>query len=80
MHTKPHEWREKVAVAYSAGCRRFDGAVAGYGGCPMATDELTGNMPTEKMIGYFVEMGLLKEIDQQQLNTCIVMASDVFPS
>ncbi len=55
LHTTPTTWREKVEAAYQAGCRRFDGAVQGFGGCPMAKDELTGNMPTEKMLSYFTE-------------------------
>ncbi len=55
LHTTPAKWHEKVNAAYSAGCRRFDGAVQGFGGCPMAKDELTGNMPTEKMLSYFTE-------------------------
>jgi len=80
LHAKPDEWKEKISAAYNAGCRRFDGAVAGYGGCPMATDELTGNMPTEKMVGYFIEKGLSREIDQAQLNKCIAMASAIFPT
>ncbi len=53
LHTTPTQWHEKVHAAYNAGCRRFDGAVQGFGGCPMAKDELTGNMPTEKMLSYF---------------------------
>jgi len=53
LHTTPTKWHEKVESAYNAGCRRFDGAVQGFGGCPMAKDELTGNMPTEKMLSYF---------------------------
>lgn len=53
LHTTPTKWHEKVDAAYKAGCRRFDGAVQGFGGCPMAKDELTGNMPTEKMLSYF---------------------------
>lgn len=53
LHTTPKKWHEKVNAAYKAGCRRFDGAVQGFGGCPMAKDELTGNMPTEKMLSYF---------------------------
>ncbi len=55
LHTTPTKWHEKVDAAYKAGCRRFDGAVQGFGGCPMAKDELTGNMPTEKMLSYFTE-------------------------
>ncbi|CAM4412947.1 hydroxymethylglutaryl-CoA lyase [Zobellia roscoffensis] len=53
LHTTPAKWHEKVDAAYKSGCRRFDGAVQGFGGCPMAKDELTGNMPTEKMLSYF---------------------------
>jgi len=53
LHTTPKKWHEKVDAAYKAGCRRFDGAIQGFGGCPMAKDELTGNMPTEKMLSYF---------------------------
>ncbi len=53
LHTTPAKWYEKVDAAYKAGCRRFDGAVQGFGGCPMAKDELTGNMPTEKILSYF---------------------------
>lgn len=53
LHTTPTSWREKIEAAYNSGCRRFDGAIQGFGGCPMAKDELTGNMPTEKMFSYF---------------------------
>lgn len=53
LHTTPTSWFEKVDAAYQAGCRRFDGAIQGFGGCPMAKDELTGNMPTEKLLSYF---------------------------
>lgn len=53
LHTTPTKWHEKVDAAYTSGCFRFDGAIQGFGGCPMARDELTGNMPTEKMLSYF---------------------------
>lgn len=55
LHTHPDSWHEKVDAAYKAGCFRFDGAIKGYGGCPMAKDELTGNMPTEKLLSYFTK-------------------------
>ncbi len=62
LHTTPDKWEEKVHTAYANGCRRFDGAIKGYGGCPMAKDDLTGNMPTEQMLHYFhthqIETGL----------------------
>ncbi|MEO1487109.1 MAG: hydroxymethylglutaryl-CoA lyase [Bacteroidota bacterium] len=53
LHTTPSKWHEKVHAAYASGCTRFDGAIQGFGGCPMAKDELTGNMPTEKIFSYF---------------------------
>jgi len=53
LHTTPDKWHEKIDAAYKAGCRRYDGAIQGFGGCPMATDQLTGNMPTEKLLSYF---------------------------
>jgi len=53
LHTHPASWHEKVDAAFNAGCNRFDGAIRGYGGCPMAKDDLTGNMPTEKLLSYF---------------------------
>lgn len=53
LHTTPNTWFEKVNAAFEGGCTRFDGAIQGFGGCPMAKDDLTGNMPTEKLISYF---------------------------
>jgi len=53
LHTTPEKWFEKVDAAFNAGCRRFDGAIQGFGGCPMAKDTLTGNMPTEKLLSFF---------------------------
>jgi hydroxymethylglutaryl-CoA lyase len=55
LHTTPDKWHEKVDAAYKAGCVRFDGAIQGFGGCPMAKDDLTGNMPTEKLLSYFTQ-------------------------
>ena len=55
LHTTLSTWFEKIDAAYKSGCRRFDGAIQGFGGCPMAKDELTGNMPTEKMLSYFTQ-------------------------
>ena len=53
LHTSPGSWFEKIDAAYKAGCKRYDGAIQGFGGCPMAKDELIGNMPTEKLLSYF---------------------------
>ena len=55
LHTTPDKWFEKIDAAYKSGCRRYDGAIQGFGGCPMAKDDLTGNMPTEKMLSYFTQ-------------------------
>ena len=55
LHTTPQTWKEKVLAAFKAGCTRFDTAIKGFGGCPMAKDDLTGNMPTEKLISFFNE-------------------------
>ncbi len=79
FHTTPNSWEEKIDAAYHAGCRRFDGAIKGYGGCPMAKDELTGNMPTEKMIAHFSEQEGLEIIDQTALAEVIKLASVTFP-
>jgi hydroxymethylglutaryl-CoA lyase len=59
LHSTPDKWFEKVDAAYQSGCRRFDGAIQGFGGCPMASNTLTGNMPTEKLVSYFTS---IKEI------------------
>lgn len=58
LHTTPDKWFEKINAAYNAGCQRFDGAIKGFGGCPMATDQLTGNMPTEKILSYFKDKNI----------------------
>lgn len=55
LHTTPQTWKEKVLAAYQAGCTRFDTAIQGFGGCPMAKDDLTGNMPTEKILSFLNE-------------------------
>ena len=78
LHTTPLTWREKMAAAYESGCRRFDGALRGYGGCPMAADALTGNMPTENVLSYLEEQGPLP-IDQKALQSAMALLPSVFP-
>ena len=58
FHTHPNRGYEKLTAAFDAGCRRFDGAIHGFGGCPMASDALVGNMPTEKLVTYFNGQGI----------------------
>lgn len=79
FHTTPTSWKEKVASAFEAGCRRFDGAIRGYGGCPMAKDDLTGNMPMEHLIAFMAEQGIDDIIDQTLFGQAYLKALDVFP-
>ncbi len=79
FHTTPTKWREKIHTAYQNGCRRFDGAVKGYGGCPMARDTLTGNMPMEKLIAYFKEKEENFAINEEAFQEAMLMAGEIFP-
>ena len=78
LHSTAANWQDKLDAAVKAGCRRFDGALKGIGGCPMANDELVGNMDSERMIGYFRDKNLLPEMDQLILDECIQMAAELF--
>jgi len=80
MHTTPTTWREKVDAAWRAGCKRFDGAIKGLGGCPMASDHLTGNMPTENMLSYFDEKGITTGVNSKDFEKAMVMSGAVFPT
>ena len=80
FHTRPDEWEEKIDAAYTNGCRRFDGAIKGYGGCPMAADDLTGNMPTERLLGYFMDKGVPLDLDMDAFGLGMRLSSDVFPA
>ncbi|MDH3708773.1 MAG: hydroxymethylglutaryl-CoA lyase [Cyclobacteriaceae bacterium] len=80
LHSHPREAREKLHAAYLAGCRRFDGALRGYGGCPMAEDDLVGNMATELIIRHLIDQGEELELDQQALKEALNMVSGVFPA
>jgi len=78
LHTQPHNWREKIEAAYASGCRRFDSAMKGYGGCPMAKDELTGNMPTENLFSYFDETGVETGLNRKEFTNAMAMVDEVF--
>ena len=80
LHSTPMTVLEKVDAAYKAGCRRFDGAIKGYGGCPMATDKLTGNMPTEEMIAYFNAEKIGINLDETAFQKSMHLALNVFPN
>jgi hydroxymethylglutaryl-CoA lyase len=79
LHTTPTTWEEKVHAAYSVGCRRFDSAIKGFGGCPMAADKLTGNMPTENLLQYFKKNNIKTGIDENAFNTAMSLSGSTFP-
>jgi hydroxymethylglutaryl-CoA lyase len=79
MHVKPEQASAIVQAAYENGCRRFDGAINGFGGCPMAKDDLTGNMPTERMLDWFNENGISSGIDAVEFNKAQSLALSIFP-
>jgi hydroxymethylglutaryl-CoA lyase len=78
LHTTPTAWHEKVDAAFKAGCRRYDGAIQGFGGCPMAKDELTGNMPTEKMLSYFTAEKVDSNINPMSFESAHNEATKIF--
>ncbi|MDX1314391.1 MAG: hydroxymethylglutaryl-CoA lyase [Eudoraea sp.] len=78
LHTTPATWHEKVDAAFAGGCRRFDGAIRGFGGCPMAKDELTGNMPTEKMLSYFTSKKVDTGVNWMAFEAAFNKAKDLF--
>ena len=78
LHTTTTKWKEKVSAAYLAGCRRFDGAIQGFGGCPMAKDDLTGNMPTEKILSYFAAEKVNTNVNSISFETAYKEASKIF--
>ena len=77
LHTHPNTWLEKVEAAWKAGCRRFDGALKGFGGCPMAEDDLVGNMPTENLIQFAMDNEIKTGIDQVKLVEAMQMAARI---
>ena len=79
LHTTPNTWTEKVNAAYNSGCKRFDGAIKGFGGCPMAADDLTGNMATENLIQYFKENNIMTGLNQNEFNQSMIDAFKFFP-
>jgi hydroxymethylglutaryl-CoA lyase len=79
LHCTPENWKVKTQAAWDGGCRRFDGAIKGYGGCPMAEDELVGNLQTELFVHHLDDQGIRTGLDLAQLDRCVVEAAIVFP-
>ena len=80
LHTTPDTWKEKIAAAIQSGCKRFDGAIKGFGGCPMATDDLTGNMATENIISYLNENNMDHGLNEKAFNDALMMSLEIFPN
>lgn len=79
FHTTPTNWKANVAAAYNAGCRKFDAAIKGLGGCPMAKDDLTGNLATENLISYLLERNMPLKVNQPVFGECMQLATEIFP-
>lgn len=79
LHTTPDTWHEKVEAAYESGCRRFDGAIKGYGGCPMADDDLVGNMPMEKLLSFAQARKIETGVNMLAFESAYNKALDTFP-
>jgi len=78
LHSRPDSWKEKLDAAVNAGCKRFDGALKGFGGCPMANDDLVGNIRTEWMVNHFKEKKMMKDLDNDALGKSLQIASEIF--
>ena len=78
LHSNPFTWLEKMEAAFAAGCERFDSALLGFGGCPMAKDDLTGNMATENVIAFLSEKKALPPINEDAYRRAMQMANRIF--
>jgi len=78
LHTNPKFWRDKIDASFDSRCNRIDGAIQGFGGCPMASDNLIGNMPTEKIISYCKEKAIETSINPLKFEAAYNYASDIF--
>ena len=79
LHSSPSTAIEKIQAAFEAGCNRFDGALKGFGGCPMADNELVGNIATEKIIDYLSSRNVLLNLNREELNKSLTMMDSIFP-
>ena len=79
LHTQPHNWYDRIHAAYESGCLRFDSAIKGFGGCPMAKDDLTGNMATENLLSYFDQHKIDLSLDKNHFDESMKIALEIFP-
>jgi hydroxymethylglutaryl-CoA lyase len=78
LHATPDNWHDKIAAAYKSGCKRFDTALKGYGGCPMAADELTGNIATENVIGYLLSQNISLGLNMDKFREAMEYSVRIF--
>lgn len=78
LHSTPDTWFEKVEAAYQSGCKRFDSALKGYGGCPMAKDDLTGNLTTENLVGYLQSQNVITGLNLDKLQEAMDYSGRIF--
>lgn len=79
LHSTPQTAMEKIEAAYQSGCKRFDGAIHGFGGCPMANDDLVGNLATENILTYLENQGIKTGINENELAEAMRIADEIFP-
>jgi len=77
FHTTPSTWEEKVVAAYENGCRRFDGVIKGFGGCPMAQDSLVGNMPSEHLIQFAQSKNQASHLNMEAYHAAMIIAEKI---
>jgi hydroxymethylglutaryl-CoA lyase len=80
LHANPNDAWQKIDAAYQSGCKRFDGAIKGFGGCPMAEDQLVGNMATETILAYLQEKRAESRINMDEFNKALLLAAEIFPA
>ena len=78
LHTTPTTWEEKIEAAINSGCTNFDSAIKGYGGCPMAKDDLTGNMATENLIGYLNKKNIEHNLNEEAFEEAMLISNTIF--
>jgi hydroxymethylglutaryl-CoA lyase len=79
LHSSPDTSTKKIEAAFQAGCKRFDGAIRGFGGCPMANDDLIGNLATENILQYLQNRGIKTGIDPVEFSRAVKLADEIFP-
>jgi hydroxymethylglutaryl-CoA lyase len=78
LHSNPTTAIEKIEAALTSGCRRFDGAINGFGGCPMAEDKLVGNLATETIVAHLTERGMPPSLNMEAFREAVRMAGGFF--